>query len=121
MTRPRLAPPPGFRAAPTVRPGYAREVDVQIRLLPSGASVTAARGTTLMAAVRRVGLPIATACGTDGLCGRCGVRVLEGAAALSAETAAETRTKTRNRVDPALRLACQAAVAGNIEITASYW
>ena len=104
-----------------MRPGYAQHVDVEVRLLPSGASLTAAPGTTLMAVIRRAGLPIASACGADGLCGRCGVLVVEGEAALSAETASEARIKTRNRVDPSLRLACRATVAGNVEITASYW
>ena len=74
-----------------------------------------------MEAVKEAGLPIAEACGADGLCGRCGVRVTEEAGALSEETETESRAKSRNRVDPALRLACLVRVTGDIEVTADYW
>jgi ferredoxin len=64
---------------------------------------------------------MASACGADGICARCGVRVLAGALALSPETELEARQKQRNRIDPSLRLACQAAAHGDIEVTAGYW
>lgn len=78
-------------------------------------------GTSLLAATQRVGLPIARACGGDALCGRCGLEVLEGTPALSAETEAERETKRRNRVAPGLRLACCAEVRGPVTVRASYW
>jgi 2Fe-2S ferredoxin len=96
-------------------------VDARIRFLPSGRELRVARGTTLLEAARRAGLPIASACGADGLCARCCVRVHAGAAALSAEGELEARRKRRNRIDPALRLACRAAVSGDVEVSASYW
>ena len=80
-----------------------------------------ARGTTLLDAARRAGLPMASACGADGLCARCGVEILAGAESLSAETEAERRQKRRNRIDPMLRLACRAAAEGDVEVTAGYW
>jgi ferredoxin len=79
------------------------------------------QGTTLLEAARRVGLPMASACGADGICGRCGVRVLSGAEALSAESANEAEVKRRNRIDPDLRLACRAGVHGPVTVSASYW
>jgi ferredoxin, 2Fe-2S len=96
-------------------------VGPRIRFLPSGRELRVAPGTTLLEAARRAGLPIASACGADGVCARCGVRVLAGAASLSAEDEVEARQKRRNRVDPALRLACRAAVSGDVEVGASYW
>ena len=96
-------------------------MDALIRFQPSGRTLRVARGTTLLEAARRAGLPMASACGADGLCARCGVRVLSGAGALSAEGLAEARQKRRNRIDPALRLACRAAVSGDVEVSASYW
>lgn len=78
-------------------------------------------GTTVLEAVRRAGLPIASACDASALCGRCGVRVLSGAETLTGESAAETKAKTRNRVADELRLACRVRVEGDLEITASYW
>ena len=78
-------------------------------------------GTTLLEAVQQAGLPIARACGGDGLCARCGVEVLAGAETLEAESEKEARAKRRNRVAAELRLACQVRLRGAVEITASYW
>jgi ferredoxin len=64
---------------------------------------------------------MASACGADGLCARCGVRVLAGAESLSPETETERRQKRRNRVEPELRLACRAAAEGDVLVTAGYW
>ena len=96
-------------------------MDALVRFQPSGKSLRVPLGTTLLEAAHRVGLPMASACGADGICGRCGVRVLEGAAALSPEAQAESDVKRRNRVDAHERLACRANVGGPCEITAGYW
>ena len=96
-------------------------MDARIRFAPSGRSVRVPLGTTLHAAVARAGLPLATACGAGALCGRCGVRVLEGAEALAPESAREAEAKRRNRVAPELRLACQVAASGDLELTTDYW
>jgi ferredoxin len=78
-------------------------------------------GSTLLAAARQAGLPVARACGARAQCGRCGLRVLGGAGALAPETEAERRTKRRNRVDPEERLACACRVHGEARLTATYW
>ena len=79
-------------------------------------------GTTLLEAARRAGLPLASACGAEGICGRCGLRVLAGADALSLETEEEARAKQRNRIGEALRLACFTAIeTGPVEVTTRYW
>jgi ferredoxin len=78
-------------------------------------------GTRLVEAVRRAGLPIASACGAAGLCARCDVRILSGEASVSSETPEETRAKRANRIDPEHRLSCMAAVFGDVKVTASYW
>jgi ferredoxin len=83
--------------------------------------VRVAPGTTLLEAAHRAGLPLASACGADGLCARCGVRVLAGAESLSPETEAERRQKRRNRIEPELRLACRAAALGDVLVTTGYW
>ena len=64
---------------------------------------------------------MASACGADGLCARCGVQGLTGAETLSPETEDEADAKARNRIDPALRLACKVQLRGDLEITTSYW
>jgi 2Fe-2S ferredoxin len=94
---------------------------VRIRFLPSGAEVRVEAGATLHDAARRAGLPIASACGADGICGRCAVVCVEGAAGLPAETPAEAELKQRNRIDARYRLACRVAPRGDVTITAPYW
>ena len=80
-------------------------MEVEVRFQPSGARLPAdplrgdalrartlrvQEGMTLLEAARRAGLPMASACGAEGICGRCGLRVLTGAGGLSAESAGET-------------------------------
>jgi adenylate cyclase len=84
-------------------------------------SVEMPRGTTLLEAVQRAGLPIARACGGGGLCGRCGVEVLAGGEGLAPPGDAEQRAKRANRVPDALRLACQVELCGPLEVSAGYW
>ena len=96
-------------------------MSARIRFLPSGRVVHVTPGSTLLEAVRRADLPVASACGADGLCGRCGLRVHGAGQGLSAEHPAETRAKRRNRIDPRLRLACRARVRGDMEVSAPYW
>jgi ferredoxin len=92
-----------------------------IRFQPSERSVRVPPGTTLLDAARRVGLPMASACGADGLCAKCVVRVLRGAEGLDPESELETRAKRRNRVADELRLACRVTPDCDVEITTPYW
>jgi uncharacterized 2Fe-2S/4Fe-4S cluster protein (DUF4445 family) len=95
-------------------------VNVEIRFSPSGRRVRVPEGTNLLEAIRRAGLPVASACGADGTCGRCGVRILVGGEGL-AESHAESDVRRRNRVASGLRLACRVAARRDLEVTASYW
>ena len=90
-----------------------------VRFAPRGSSLEVAKGTLLIDAVRRAGLPIARACGDDLICGRCGVEILAGR--VSREARVERESKRANRVDPKLRLACAIRVHDDLEIRAHYW
>lgn len=94
---------------------------VLVRFEPSGIEIPTRPGEMLYAAARRADLPVGRACQLEGICGRCGLRVLQGEANLSPETAAEQRTKAANRIKPALRLSCMARVRGPVTVTADYW
>jgi ferredoxin len=91
----------------------------RVSFQPSGCSIEVPAGSTILDATVAAGLPIARACRADGLCARCGVRIVSGA--VDAEGEAEANAKRRNRLDPGLRLACRAHVVGDVEVTASYW
>ena len=94
----------------------------EIRFLPSGRSIEIeSEEMTLLEATREVGLPIASACGENGACARCGLEIIEGAAHLASETERERIIKERNRIDPDLRLACRLRPLGNLTVRAQYW
>ena len=76
---------------------------------------------TLLEATRQVGLPIASACGENGACARCGLQIIEGAGSLAEETDRERLIKERNRIDPELRLACRVRPRGDLTVRALYW
>jgi ferredoxin len=92
-----------------------------VRFLPSQRSLVVPPGTTLLEAARAAGLPMASGCGADGLCGRCVVRILRGAERLHPESDLERRGKRRNRVSGELRLACRVTPTDEVEITTPYW
>jgi ferredoxin len=94
-------------------------VMASVRFEPSGRRVAVPAGSTILAAARKAGLPLARGCGAEGLCGRCGVRILGGA--VDPESAGESAAKGRNRIDPALRLACRVRVRDEVTVTAAYW
>lgn len=96
-------------------------MNVLIRFEPSRTSIAVPAGTSLLEAARQAGLPVASACGADGVCARCGLEILEGADALPPETEREQDIKQRNRVAASLRLSCYIDVAGDMTVTAPYW
>lgn len=89
--------------------------------MPSEREIRVPAGTSLLEAARRAGLPVASACGADGICGRCGLDILEGAEGLPAESEQETDIKSANRVDEDLRLACRIRLECDLVVTARYW
>ncbi|MBY0400005.1 2Fe-2S iron-sulfur cluster binding domain-containing protein, partial [Myxococcota bacterium] len=71
-----------------------------IRFLPSGRQVEIeADEMTLLEATERAGLPIASACGSEGACARCGLEIVAGGESLLPESERERRIKARNRID----------------------
>jgi ferredoxin len=93
----------------------------RVRFLPSGREVESPPGTTLLDATVAAGLPIARSCGAEGVCAKCALQIVAGAEHLSPEAPDETRIKARNRIEPALRLACRATLCGDVIATAAYW
>ena len=100
----------------------AGEARCRIVFLPSGRNVEIAAGTmTLIDATTAAGLPIASACGAEGACARCGLEIVAGAETLEPESERERRIKERNRIDPHQRLACRVRPTGDLTVRASYW
>jgi len=93
----------------------------RIRILPLDVTIDAADGATVMGAAQAAGYYWPTTCGGEGRCTTCACEVLEGAAALAPRGRAEERAlvaeRGRSVLATAVRLACQARVAGAAPIT----
>jgi len=96
-------------------------MECRILFLPSKLEARVAPGSNLLEAARETGLAVASACGADGICGRCGLEIVEGENTLAPPSEREVRVRDRNRVDPKLRLSCMLTVEGDLVVTAPYW
>jgi len=88
---------------------------------PLGLAAPAHRDETLLDVARRAGAPLGNSCGGIGICARCRVRVVNGAENLDEPTTIERRVSEQRGLAPEERLACQAIVCGDCEITTGYW
>jgi ferredoxin len=88
---------------------------------PLGIAADAKPNETILDAARRADAPLGNSCGSIGVCGRCRVHVLSGAEHLSAPTTIEIRVAAQRGFASDERLACQAVVVGDVEVTTGYW
>jgi ferredoxin len=94
---------------------------VRVTFVPLGTAADAHPNETVLDAGRRAEAPIGNSCGGVGVCARCCVRVVAGAENLSAPTMIELRVSAQRGFAADERLACQAVVMGDVEVTTSYW
>jgi ferredoxin len=94
---------------------------MRVSFIPLGTSAEARPNETVLDAARRADAPIGNSCGGVGVCGRCRVRVLAGAENITASTTIEIRVARQQGFAADERLACQAVVSGDVEVTTGYW
>jgi len=94
---------------------------MRVTFPPLGRAAEAKTNETILDAARRIGAPIGNACGGVGVCARCRVRVVAGSENLSPPTSIELRVGTARGFANDERMACQAVVSGDCEVTTSYW
>lgn len=92
-----------------------------VSFTPLGRSAEAKPNESVLDVARRAGVPLGNSCGGVGVCARCRVRVISGAENLTAPTAVETRFGTARGFEEDERMACQAVVTGDVEVTTPYW
>ncbi|HYR53926.1 MAG TPA: ASKHA domain-containing protein [Methylomirabilota bacterium] len=80
---------------------------LEVTYQPFDRSTRVPPGTTLFSAAHWIGLPIDSTCGGRGTCGKCKVRVLQGA---SEVTTADHRQLRKDEVENGWRLSCQARI-----------
>ncbi len=70
---------------------------------------------------RRIAVPLGNSCGGAGICTSCKVRVLSGAPNLTAPTPIEVKFGSTQKFAEDERMACQARVLGDCEVSTTYW
>lgn len=67
------------------------------------------------------GIPVASSCNGDAVCGKCWVKVLEGEGNLKEPNEDEIRLRTSNQLPSQARISCQIEVQGDLTLDAPYW
>lgn len=78
-------------------------------------------GSNLMQALLEAGLPVASSCRGDGVCGKCRIEIIEGQTQLSPENDREKFLRERHNIPKSERISCQVQVLGKIKIHTPYW
>jgi 2Fe-2S ferredoxin len=84
-------------------------------------------GSNLMTALVAEGIPVASSCGGDGVCGKCKIQIVDGNENLSKENETELILRERLNLDSLeslekkYRFSCQCVLLGDIVIDATYW
>jgi uncharacterized 2Fe-2S/4Fe-4S cluster protein (DUF4445 family) len=80
---------------------------LEVKYLPFDRTTRVPPGTTLFSAAHWIGLPIDSTCGGRGTCGKCKVRVVQGAAEV---TTADHRQLLKEEIEGGWRLSCQTRI-----------
>ncbi len=92
-----------------------------IRFVKPYPEIQVSSGAQLMQELLKAGLPVASSCHGDGICGKCRIVVIEGSENLSQINALENLVRERLKVPREYRISCQTLVLGDITIDTSYW
>lgn len=75
-----------------------------------------------MQALLDAGVPVASSCGGDAVCGKCVLKVIEGAENLSPPTPDELFLREKDGLpSEGVRVSCQCRVLGDVTVDARYW
>jgi 2Fe-2S ferredoxin len=77
--------------------------------------------SNLMKSLLQQGVPVASSCGGEGICGKCRLLVIEGAEHLSEKNDVEKFLCESMSLKPQERVSCQTQVLGDVKVDAGYW
>lgn len=90
----------------------------KITIKQKNLTLDAPQGENLMSFLQSKGIPVASSCLGDGICGKCRMSIV---GALPAPSTLEAETLKRNRAPEGQRLACQIIIENDMAIETSYW
>ena len=94
---------------------------MRVTFTPLARAADAKSDETLLDVARRAAVPLGNSCGGVGICSRCKVRIVAGAENLTPPTSVERRFAAARGFAEDERMACQAVVRGECEVTTGYW
>lgn len=94
---------------------------LKVTFLPSGKTAGVVEGTSLFDAAKQAGLPVASSCSADFVCGRCNMQVIAGERNLSPQSDHEKKLLQRDKKPLTDRISCMARVLGDCTVTTTYW
>ncbi len=74
-----------------------------------------------MKCLLKAGLPVASSCDGDGVCGKCRLQVEGAEASTNAPSALEVELAKKYSLKPNQRISCQTLVLDDILVDATYW
>jgi ferredoxin, 2Fe-2S len=93
----------------------------KITFLKPFAPLDVKEGANLMQALLGAGMPVASSCYGDGVCGKCRLDIPAGQGNLTPPTDLEEMARARLRIPKEIRLSCQCEVKGDVTVDATYW
>ncbi|MBY0315437.1 MAG: 2Fe-2S iron-sulfur cluster binding domain-containing protein [Bdellovibrionales bacterium] len=84
-------------------------------------TLTCDKGENLFRVLKDNGIPIASSCNGDGICGKCLVSIDSSDADMPPMTELEEKWKAKNHFDKDQRLSCQLPVTTNLIVKTTYW
>ena len=92
-----------------------------VTFLPSKQTIEVKKGTTLFEAAELRGLPVASSCSAENICGKCNMRIITGHENLSPQNEFEVSLLKREKRQLSDRISCMTNVSGDCTVTTSYW
>jgi len=93
----------------------------RISFVKNKAPIDIPEGIVLMEALLAHGVPVASSCKGDGICGKCRMRIVAGADSLPAKSTAEIAVLEKNLAGTDQRMSCQVQVFGDLTVDTGYW
>ncbi|MCB0412394.1 MAG: (2Fe-2S)-binding protein [Bdellovibrionales bacterium] len=93
----------------------------KIKLANSTKIIEVSEGELLMPALLKAGIPVASSCQGDGICGKCKIQIIEGEQNISPPNDTEKILVGRLRIPRPYRISCQTQVLGDITVFTTYW
>lgn len=76
---------------------------------------------SLMKVLLLAGIPVASSCHGEGICGKCKITITKGIHHILPESELEINLKKKNNLNENERFACLIKITDDVEIDTSYW